>query len=133
MAVPEGIEVVLSFGSNCGDRVANVGKAMEWACGILQGCRMSHVYETPPVGHAGSNYMNSVAFGLFRGTVLDLDKLCKDYEIKSGRDAASRMRGEVPIDVDVVIADGKVVRPKDFAREFFQIGYRALIPVLVGH
>lgn len=128
MAGNVGIDVVLSFGSNCGDRVDNVMKAMQWACALLHCSRKSHVYETPPVGHAGSNYMNSVMTGFFKGGLSELDEACKDYEIACGRNEVSRGKGEVPIDIDIVIALGKVLRPKDFSREFFQIGYRQLSP-----
>ena len=48
------------------------------------------------------------------------------YSKENGRDEERRRRGEVPIDIDIVLWNAKTVRPADFAREFFQIGFREI-------
>lgn len=118
--------VVVSLGANCGNREESVAKAMEWLGGILSYSVCSSIYETPPYGHAGSKYMNAVVAGSYDGSLQELEKKCKDYELANGRDSKAREEGSVPIDIDIVISDGEVMREADFSREFFLIGYREI-------
>lgn len=120
------VTVVLSLGSNCGDRRGNVGRAMEWLMEILEGVSCSGIYETLPVGHGGMNYFNAVVTGCFKGTVEELNAKCKEYEINHGRDEEARRMGRVPVDIDIVMAGGEVLRPRDYRSLFFRKGYEAL-------
>lgn len=78
------------------------------------------------MGHSGPFYMNAVAIGRWTQTVEKLDSLCKDYEVRNGRDLKARARNEVPVDIDIVISSGKILRPKDYRCDFFRIGFRQL-------
>lgn len=49
----------------------------------------------------------------------------KHYEISAGRVRGAK---NVLIDLDLVVFDGKIVRPVDFSRNYFSIGYRELNP-----
>lgn len=119
--------VVLSLGSNCGDRENNVAGAIDWLrLHVLSDCECSEIYETLPVGHSGSNYINAVVAGFYSGCLEDLERLCKEYERSNGRDEESRKLNMVPVDIDVVIADGDVLRERDFKCSFFQKGYHEL-------
>lgn len=53
----------------------------------------------------------------------ELERLSKQFEISLGRDAQARTRGDVPVDIDIVVFDGKIMRERDFESEFFRIGY----------
>lgn len=118
--------IIVSLGSNCGDRAAAVAKAMEWLRLRLNEFRESGIYETPSCGHAGSNYMNAVVSGKCICDLPHFEKECKLYEESEGRDGECRRLNLVPIDIDVVVCDDMVLRPKDYAREFFKIGYRQI-------
>lgn len=118
--------VVLSLGSNHGDRLGAVERAIDWLSELLTEFNASQIYETEPVGHSGTNYMNAVVKGVYDGSVEDLEKLCKEYEIAHGRDPESRKLNLVPVDIDIVIADGVVLRPRDFRCSFFKKGYVAI-------
>lgn len=118
-------EVVLSVGSNDETRADRVRCAIEWLCGILTSAVASHIYPTMPVRGAKGSYVNAVV----RGFTMDLPTLetqLKQYEIANGRDASARAAGRVPIDIDVVIAGGHVLRPRDFGCDFFRIGLDAI-------
>ena len=121
-----GIYVILSVGSNHGDKSLNVVNACDWLSGIISEFRMSSIYSSPAYGGGEEDYYNAVTEGTFIGKIEDLEKLCKNYETDHGRNHEARLRGEVPIDIDIVIADGKILRQRDFEREFFQRGYRQL-------
>ena len=49
-------------------------------------------------------------------------------EYDFGRDSEARERGDVPLDVDIVLFDAEIVRPRDFSQSFFRIGYESLHP-----
>lgn len=119
-------EVVLSFGSNMPDGRSRVEHALRHVSGFVGGMRASEIYSTPSVSGDGSIYLNAVAAGYIDFGSGRLTNILKEYELECGRDTASRMRGEVPIDIDVVMFDGKILRPKDASREYFKIGYLRL-------
>lgn len=122
----EPTEVIFCIGSNCGDRVGNVAKALSWLSGLLTSFRHSSIYATPDCHGGQREYMNAVGIGEAKHTALELDGLCKEYEISCGRDADARASGDVPVDVDLVVYDREVLRRKDYASEFFKEGYREL-------
>lgn len=119
--------VVLSVGANSGDRHGAVEEALKWLGELLQESRFSDIYETPPLGHCGSNYMNAVLAGTYCGDMVQLEQECKDYERRKGRDQEARRKNLVPIDVDIVLWNDSVLRPKDFKSNFFRIGYHQII------
>lgn len=126
LAMCDGLNVVLSLGSNFGDRRKAVSDAVKWLSCLLEGFVASGIYETKAVGHDGPDYMNAVVAGRSSVSLQELEKLCKDYESLHGRDAESRLHRRVPIDIDIVIADEVVLRQQDFRHDFFQVGYRTL-------
>lgn len=118
--------IVLSLGSNDGDRVRNVLCALEWLSSFISKIENSPVYETPDhTGHSGC-YVNAVVEGFTSYGSDELNLLLKDYEIKAGRTVEKRAAGLVPIDIDIVVWNGDVVRPRDFSRKFFSIGYQMM-------
>lgn len=56
-----------------------------------------------------------------------LVKFLKDWESLQGRTRVSSEEGVVPIDLDLVIFDSRILRPKDFERHYFNKGYRELL------
>ncbi|MDE7345283.1 MAG: 2-amino-4-hydroxy-6-hydroxymethyldihydropteridine diphosphokinase [Muribaculaceae bacterium] len=126
MTLSEEKEAIFSVGSNCGDRESSVAAGLVWLSDILSEYRCSSIYATPDCHGGQKEYMNAVAIGSTILTPIDLNRLCKEYELRCGRDSDARIAGEVPIDIDLVVYSGKVLREKDFSREFFQKGYRLL-------
>lgn len=116
--------VTVSFGSNFGDRTGNVARALKWFESIVCDCRISSIYETPEIHGIGKPYMNAVAVGTTMHDLESLTRLSKTYEIENGRSMSRRRNGEVPIDIDIVVCNSEILRPLDFSRSFFQIGFR---------
>ncbi|MBD5328863.1 MAG: hypothetical protein HDS03_03070 [Bacteroides sp.] len=116
-------EVFLSFGSNYGDKKGNVEAALRWIGSLLDDMQSSDVYETPEVHGYGASYFNAVACGKTGLELEEFNRRLKVYERDCGRTDEARIRKEVPIDIDIVIWDGEIIRPVDFSREFFRIGY----------
>ena len=120
------LSVVISVGSNCGDRRANVENALEWLKTILMQCKCSDIYETPCALSSGKAYMNAVISGYYEGVGYDLDNRLKMKEHEMGRSKECRENGEVPIDMDIVIENNEVVKEWDYRQKFFRIGYQSL-------
>ena len=57
----------------------------------------------------------------------ELNSLIKQYEKDSGRTPESKLKASIPIDIDIVIFNDIVIKPKDFNFDFFQIGYKELV------
>jgi 7,8-dihydro-6-hydroxymethylpterin-pyrophosphokinase len=54
-------------------------------------------------------------------------KFLKDWEAECGRTQVDTLEGIIPIDLDLVIWDEHIKRPKDFERHYFNLGYRELL------
>lgn len=135
---------VLGLGSNCGDRESNLRSASDFLQTIFSCYRCSSFYETEPVGEKAREavgrckgltsdsgeilrmhplYMNAVCSGVFKGSRESIESLVKEYEVVAGRDSVCRSIGLVPVDIDIVVMDGQVVRPRDFNQRFFSKGF----------
>lgn len=117
------ISVVLSVGSNCGDRKKTVSEALSWLGTVLMQTVCSEIYETPCAKETGVAYMNAVVKGFYSGNGFELEDLLKEREKLAGRTAECREKGNVPLDIDIVMIDGEVVKPWDYRQKFFRIGF----------
>ena len=117
------VKAVLSVGSNTPERARNVASALDWLRDLLEEFEASTIYTTPDCCGGPTQYDNAVVRGLTLRTREDLENIAKHYEQSHGRDARARAAGIVPIDIDVVVYDGEIIRPKDFSSGFFRIGY----------
>ena len=117
------VSVVISIGANCGDRSALVSHAISWLESILTQTKCSDIYETPCALQQGSPYLNAVIEGFYQGTGIQLEEMLKDKEFEMGRSQHCREKGEVPIDLDIVILNGDIAKTWDYRQKFFQIGY----------
>lgn len=121
-----GIEVTLCIGSNDKCAYHNVTRAIALLHTHLHCLRSSGCYTTRPLSGAGANYVNAVVNGIYCDTLDKLEHYCKHLELTFGRDATARAEKRVPLDVDVVIADNRILRPSDYNYDYFQRGWRKL-------
>lgn len=119
-------DVTICVGSNLKCRKERLEAARCWIDTILDNVRYSSIYETPEIHGIGRPYKNIVISGVSKLSLEDLIEKCKQFELQSGRTQEMRRRGDVPIDIDVVIWEGKIIRGKDFSQQFFQIGAKEL-------
>lgn len=118
--------VVISVGSNVADSKRNVARALRDLAILLPGGDDSGVYLTTGVNDPSRLYANGVMWGSYAGTAEKLTALLKDMERDAGRDELARSKGEVPLDLDLVIFDGQIIRPSDYARDYFRKGWDGL-------
>lgn len=120
------VEIIVSVGSNCGDRHRNVAEGIEWLQSRMEGSRFSSIYATPDFHGGARQYMNAVGIGRIQKTLKDFDAECKKHEMERGRTPEARLAGDVPLDIDIVVYDGGIIREADYRRQFFKIGFEQL-------
>jgi len=103
--------VFLSFGSNVGDRVANIRKALERLPGVgVEIRRVSSFYRTEPVEFRPQAwFVNCVAEAETRLMPMQLLKVVKVVERALGRRPSVAKRPR-PIDIDILLYESVVVR-----------------------
>lgn len=117
---------VISIGSNSADRDIQLAKAIDWLSSIAKSIKASSVYCTESINHVDNEYMNAVAVCESEHSHNDLNDMLKQYEINCGRSKESKLNGVIPIDLDIVIANDIILRPVDYNREYFKIGWNKL-------
>ena len=88
----------------------------------------STLYTTPAVGRCTGlpDYCNAVAR---IATTDDYDRLkafFKQKEAEQGRRHDSTLPALIPLDIDIVVWEGTVLRPRDMEQEYMRIGLRQL-------
>ncbi len=99
----EEVQVVLALGSNIGDRLGNLQRAVDLLCGADVVCTaVSPVYETVPVGGvAQDDYLNAVLLATTDLTAAELLARCQAAEDELGRVREVRW-GARTLDVDII-------------------------------
>jgi len=119
--------LVIGLASNTEDRNDRIEFATEVLRKIFSDVKVSHVYESPAKNGDGSIYCNAVLSGM---TVLSEEAVVsklKSIERDAGRSPDSKLNGNVPLDLDLVIWNGRIIRPLDFDQYYFNVGYRSLL------
>jgi 2-amino-4-hydroxy-6-hydroxymethyldihydropteridine diphosphokinase len=95
--------VVMSLGSNLGDRLGHLQLGLSIVCGAGLTCQaVSSVFETDPVGGpAQDNYLNVVLLGRSGLPSSDILARCQAAETAAGRVRAERW-GPRTLDVDII-------------------------------
>lgn len=118
----------ISLGSNSKDRSIQMNDAIQYLNSIFEGVLSSTIYETQALNGKDAPYLNAVAVANTHLSIVEATKLLKKWESQSGRTTESKLIGSIPIDLDIVVWNGEVVREKDFSCDFFTQGYLQLVP-----
>lgn len=117
----------IGLGSNTPDKESRIENAIEYIKALLKDCVVSSIYESDAFNGKDAPYLNAVIHGKSPVDSAALTKYLKDWETLQGRNAETRAEGVVPIDLDLVIFNSRILRPKDFDRHYFNKGYRELL------
>ena len=115
------------IGSNFGNREINIRKAVAFLKSFCKILRHSDIYESQDNLGSGNNYLNIVLEIESAFTEQALNEKFKHFEAFSGRDTLRRKRGEVPLDIDIVMCDGQIRRQHDYDSKYFQIGFNRMM------
>lgn len=118
---------LISLASNTPDKQAQMRTAFEelHEMGII--AETSSIYETAPYGNPRQkNYLNAVAQVSTSIGYNELHEILKKQEQAHGRTPESKQTGEIPLDIDIVVWNGEILRPQDYTRDYFKIGLEEL-------
>ena len=110
-----GNKVFLSLGSNLGDRLAFLSRAVSRLGQDLRELRVSSVYETAPMyNNSQPHFLNIVVAGLTRLSPRELLNRALAIEQALGRDrSAAAPKGPRPIDVDLLLYADRLLDEPD--------------------
>lgn len=119
--------VIISIGSNSQDRHFQMNEAIFHLKSKFETVTVSNIYESEALNGKDAPYLNAVAMIQTEHTIEDVAKSLKEWEKQCGRTPKSKLKGSVPIDLDIVVWNDEIVRQADFSYPFFIRGYKELI------
>lgn len=120
-------QLLISLGSNmpCGEE--NMEAAIEEIRAKATFAQFSSMYDTDPVGlHRHARYKNCVGQLHSPKSFEEWKALFKNLEQAAGRNDELRAQGNVPLDIDIVIWNEEVMRPRDLSAEYLQQGLQEI-------
>jgi 2-amino-4-hydroxy-6-hydroxymethyldihydropteridine diphosphokinase len=128
---PEGLtihRVYLGIGSNI-DPEQNLTRALQLLCQKVLVEAVSSVWETPPIGLKGENFLNAAAVveTQFTYSVLK-ESVLHPIESQLGRIRTGNKYDPRPIDLDILIFDDKELDQKIWQEAFLAVPLAELLP-----
>ena len=123
-----GREAIISIGSNVPDKRERVEKACEELKNRFYSFQVSSIYTTPAVGRCAGqpDYCNAVARFSTTDDYETSRLFFKTMESDYGRVRHSDAVALIPLDIDIVMWDGAVLRQRDMGQEYMRIGLEQL-------
>lgn len=118
--------LVISIGSNSSDREWQMKHGIEWLRHTLNNTRVSSIYNSVAINNRDADYLNAVMIGTTKKSLEETTKLLKQYELVCGRTPASKIKGSIPMDIDIVMWNDYLLRQRDFSQQYFQRGWQEL-------
>lgn len=106
--------VAIGLGSNQGDRILALRRAMAGLRHLLDEVKVSRVYETAPMYVVDQpQFLNACCTGRTRLTARQLLSTLKDLERAAGRGIGGRRYGPRPLDLDLLLYGEAVIEASD--------------------
>ena len=126
------IPVGLAFGSNIGDRLANLSAAKELLLrhpAVAGNGIFSPVFETAPVEceDGASTFLNAVGEIQFSGSPLECLAICQSIELQLGRPSRRPKNAPRTIDLDLIYAGATVIEDVDLTLPHPRLGERRFV------
>lgn len=121
--------VLLSLGSNLGERTQNITRAIELLSKekIIENIQISSYYETEPLGYSNQpNFINVVVTGETNLSAENLLKECKRIEKRLGRQIRPRWH-EREIDIDIILYSDKIIQTEELQIPHPELKHRKFV------
>ena len=128
----DAVPVYLGLGSNI-EPEKNLPEALALLERHIPVADRSTVWETPPVGGTGPNFLNAVV--LVYSTMLPdplRDELLRPVEAALGRVRSADPNAPRTIDLDILIYDGQVLEPEIWVQAYWSVPLAELVPDCVN-
>lgn len=118
-------KLVICLGSNF-EKEKNMRSAADLLRGYFRSIRFSELVCTEPVGLPASGpFLNQMAIAGTDATLEEVKQVFKAMEASLGRTADSKRKGQVPIDIDLLRWNGRIVKPADWNKEYVRLLFRS--------
>ena len=118
-------QVVLALGANI-DAEDNMAKALVILQQHLSSMRHSTPVWTSPIGIQSDDFLNCVVMGQCDKEYEQLRTLTKEIEQDCGNTSEKRIKGEIAMDIDILLYDGKKYHRQDWKRQYIKEGIEQL-------
>ena len=111
---------LLSISSNFQAR-SNLTEARQMLENLFPEIVFTEALTTKPHGdHYKRPFVNVLAIAYHSAGTDEINAQLKEIEKRLGRTPEDKAKGKVVIDLDLIAADGEILRPKDFERSYVQ-------------
>lgn len=118
--------VILCLGSNT-DCEANLKSAASLLRAYFGSIRFSEAIYTEPIGLSDSGlFLNQVAVAGTNASLEEVRRAVKAMEKRLGRMSDSKQKGKIPIDIDLLLWNGTILKPADWEKEYVQLLFRSV-------
>lgn len=108
--------VILCLGSNT-DCEANLKSAASLLRAYFGSIRFSEAIYTEPIGLPDSGlFLNQVAVAGTNASLEEVRRAVKAMEKRLGRMSDSKQKGKIPIDIDLLLWNGTILKPADWEK-----------------
>lgn len=119
-------QYIITLGSNTANRNEMVAAGIAWLRKEVEVISATQVYSSPDAYNTNRPpYANAIVIAISSIDPIGLDQKFKRFEAEMGRDRATT---EVPLDIDVVLCDSEILRPRDYQAPYFIVGLPLLSP-----
>lgn len=120
-------KAILGIGSNYPDSFNRVEQCCKEISFMVNKATFSSIYQTEAVcSKPAPSYHNCVALIETEIPYNDLKALFKEMEYKAGRNPQDKEKGLVVIDIDIVVWNDEILKPKDMEHSYMKIGLKEL-------
>ena len=118
--------VILCLGSNT-DCEANLKSAVSLLRAYFGSIRFSEAIYTEPIGLSDSGlFLNQVAVAGTNASLEEVRRAVKAMEKRLGRMSDSKQKGKIPIDIDLLLWNGTILKPADWEKEYVQLLFQSV-------
>ena len=119
--------VLISLASNTPDKLRQMNNAFAELQEMGLVAASSSIYETVACGSIKSqNYLNAEDKKSPHTHPQDLHKGLNTLATAHGCTPESKLSGKIPLDIDIVVWNGEIIRPQDWKQDYFQTGLKEL-------
>lgn len=116
----------IMFGVQYGLRGESKVGGQSVAC-LFRSIRFSEAIYTEPIGLSDSGlFLNQVAVAGTNASLEEVRRAVKAMEKRLGRMSDSKQKGKIPIDIDLLLWNGTILKPADWEKEYVQLLFRSV-------
>ncbi len=99
---------------------------VRWLMSNFDNVTVSDIYEMEAINGVDAPYLNAVAIASTDSPPEAITAKLKQWEKECGRTPSSKSVGIIPMDLDLIIWNGTILRPREFNRAYFSRGYNEI-------